>query len=387
MNVEQFAVNRKLVPEAVDRWLVAIVSAVEHHFGDRMGQVKVVLCAAALSLLVSFPLYKEFGRQLDEDPVIAALEVKFHNPLAAIPANLKDAGLNDGAASHNDKLELRLTVPILGWLSHTGKWTVVVWSPVCALVVFYLLAKLAGKALEDDVGGALFVLALAPTFFGAWFFNDIDYGDAVAFLFLVLAIASTNPLLTSAAVVAAAFTDERCVTAAPLLFLYFAVSLRGDQEKSRRRGQYFAIVVGLVLWLVLRWWIAHTWHLTMGTSRLGSLSIIKANLMQKLPYGFFDIFKTLWTLPLVAAIWLWLGRKWLAWLAFVGVFSIAAVPALLVVGFDRSLCYTFPIPLTSLYFLPREKVQIQKCLAAMLVLNLLFISPGNSILRIAAWWR
>jgi hypothetical protein len=63
------------------------------------------------------------------------------------------------------------------------------------------------------------------------------------------------------------------------------------------------------------------------------------------------------------------------------------VPALLVVGFDRSLCYTFPIPLTSLYFLPREKVQIQKCLAAMLVLNLLFISPGNSILRIAAWWR
>jgi hypothetical protein len=88
-----------------------------------------------------------------------------------------------------------------------------------------------------------------------------------------------------------------------------------------------------------------------------------------------------------SAIWLWLGRRRLAWFAFVGAFAIAAVPALLVVGLNRSLCYTFPILLAALYFLRGENQQTRKCMAAALVLNLLFISPGSSILRVVAWWR
>jgi hypothetical protein len=387
MVVELFTVNRKLVLEAIDHCLCAVVNAVRYCFCGRLGRVKVTLAAAVLSLIVSFPAYKVFNFLLNHYATIQALSVKFHNPLSPIPPELKDLRIYDDEASHNDKLELRLTLPVLGWLSHTGKWTVVIWSPLSALGVFYLLAKLGSEALDDEVGGALFVLALAPTFFGSYFFNDIDAGDGVAFLFLLLSIASRSPVLTSASFFAAAFDDERCVTAVPLLLLYFAVSLGRDTERIRRHRQYLAILFGVAAWLLVRWWVARTYHLGMGTSMLGAIWIIRQNLVQRIPYVFFDIFRTAWTIPLVAVICLWLRRRWSAWLAYVGAFAIAFAPALLVLDFDRSVCYTFTILLTSLYsFRGGENKLARKYLAAVLVANLLFISPGTSILRVAGWW-
>jgi hypothetical protein len=382
MKVEPFATNRRLVLEAIDNCLSAVVSKVGDHFSGSMGRVKVTLCTALLSLLVSFPYYG-FIRTLDGDINMQALMIKFHNPLSPIPPELKNISLYSGLASHNDKLELRLTLPILGWLFGTGMWTVVIWNHLSALGVFYLLAKLGSQALEDDVGGALFVLAIGPTFFGSWFFNDYIFGDGIAFLLLLLCIASRNLVLCSFWFLAAAFTDERCVTALPLIFLFFALSLSRDEDKILRRKHYVAILIGAGTWLLLRYWVAHSYHLTMGTSQLGDLWLIKQNLIESLPHVLPNVFKTAWILPLFAVICLILQRRWAASLAYTGAFTIAVTPAFLVVDFDRSVCYTFTILLTSLYFLRGQKVSARKCLAAILILNVLWHSPANSIFRLA----
>ena len=383
MNVESFKVNRELARKAIDDCLSAVVSKAAAHFCGRMGRVKVALCTALLSLLVSFPHYGLL-RTLDSDLNMQALMIKFHNPLAPISPELKDVRLHDGFASHNDKLELRLTLPILGWLCGTGRWTVVIWNHLSALGVFYLLATLGSEALDDDVGGALFVLALGPTFFGSWFFSDYIFGDGIAFLLLLLSISSRNVVLCCFWFLAAAFTDERCVTAVPLLLLYFAVSLGRDEEKILRRKHYAAILIGVGMWLVLRSWVAHTYHLTTGSSFLGTPWIIEQNLFDSIPHVLPNVFKMTWIIPLFAVVGLLLQRRWKASLFYAGALTIALVPAILVYDFDRSVCYSFTILLTSLYFLRGEKERVRKCLAAILIVNVLWHSPRNSILRLAA---
>lgn len=387
MNVEPFTVNRRLVKKAVDKCLAAVVKIVAKIFCGRLGLMKVALGTALLSLLASFPLYRGLSQTLDDDVTIQALIVKFHNPLSPIPPDLKDQRLHGGDASHNDKLELRLTLPILGWLSRTGKWTVVIWNPLAGLVAFYLLAKLAGQALDDNVAGALFVLALAPTFFGACFFNDYEYGDGIAFMLLLLTMASRSFVFASVSFIAAAFADERCVAAAPLLLLYFAVDPGQDERENRRRKLYFAIVFGAVIWWLLRLWVAHAFHLSMGTTLLATRSVITGNLMKSFPNVFLGTFMAVWAIPLIAVMCLLVQRRWGTSLIYVGAFAFALAPAFLVYDFDRSACYTFPFLLVSLFSLRGDKEGAQKYLAAMLVINVLLIAPGDSVLKTLAWVR
>jgi hypothetical protein len=383
MKLEPFSVNRQLVARAIENCLGVVIRIVNDHLGGRGACLKAAVATVLVSLFTTLPVYQNMSR--DNDPAIQALRIKTQNPLSPIPPSLKDIRLYGGAASHTDKLELRLTIPVLGWLSGTGAWTIVIWNRLSALGVFFLLAYLASKALDDDVGGALFVLGIGPTFFGSWFFNDFHFGDGIAFLFLLLSIASRNLLVSSCAFLAAAFCDERCVTAVPLLFLYFLVSLRQDTEKALRLKHCIAIVVGAGMWLFLRNWIAAAFHLTMGTSMLATRDILRHSLREGFPGWFLDVFKASWTLPLFGLLSLVSLRKWAISSAFVGAFALAVAPALLVFDFRRSLCYTFIILLVSIHFLWGDKDASRKYLAAILLVNILLISPGKSILRIAAW--
>ena len=254
MIVEPFSVNRQLVVRAIETCLRGLIRIVNDHFSGRLASLKVACGTVLLSLLTTLPFYQDIKRNVNNpnNPAIAALRIKTQNPLSPIPDDLKEIGRYGPSASHVDKLELRLTIPILGWLSGTGAWTVVIWNHLSALGVFYLLARLASKAIDDDVGGGLFVLGIGPTFFGSWFFNDFMCGDGIAFFFLLLTIASRNLVVSSCSFLAAAFCDERCVAAVPLLFLYFLVSLSQDTEKTLRLYHCIAIVVGAGMWLFIR---------------------------------------------------------------------------------------------------------------------------------------
>lgn len=277
MIIEPFSVNRRLAVKAVEPCLRALIRIVGERLGGRLASLKIAVGAVLLSLLTSVPPYLSMSKDLNH-PTIQALCAKIRHPLSPIPPDLKDFRLHGEFARHIDKLELRLTIPILGWLSGTGRWTVIVWNHVSAFGVFYLLACVSSKALDDNVGGGLFALGVGPTFFGSWFFNDLYFGDGTAFFFLLLSIASKNLVVSSCSFLVAAFCDERCVAAVPLVLLYFLISLRHDTEAFNRLKHCIAITVGLGMWLVLRSWAAGACHLTMGTSMLATREILRTNL-------------------------------------------------------------------------------------------------------------
>ncbi len=383
MIVEPFALSREVVAGAAEKFLQFLIRATERVFCGRLGNLRVAVGALIVSLFAAFPSYHAYSRNaLNNNPTIQAICAKIQHPLTPIPSNLKSLTVLQGTGSHNDKLELRLTVPILGRLSGTGVWTVIIWSHLAGFGVFYLLALLANKALNDEVGAALFVLGIGSTFFGAFFFNDVDRGDGVAFLFLLMSVATGSVLVSGACFFAAAFCDERAIAVIPLLLLYLALRHREDREKGLRRNLYIAILIGAGAWGVLRIWITSHYHLTMGTSELATRVGFRQHMFNTLPYVFLNVFKASWTLPLFAISSLALMRRWRLFLAFAGAFAVAIAPAFMVLDFDRSACYAFVTLLISLYFLQGDKAASRQYLAAIFIVNLLLISPGATILRI-----
>jgi hypothetical protein len=383
-----FAAVRLAVVDAINRLLRVVIEIAARYFAGRFAFLKIAAVAVLLSLLTTYPgYYRDLHKGISRpaaDPdrtMYDALNFKFHHPLTPIPADLKDVNLHDGVASHIDKLDLRLTIPILGWLSGTGIWTIIVWNHLSGFGVFYLLARLAARAISDTVSAALFVLALAPTFFGSVFFNDTQFGDGVSFFFLLLSVATRHPAVSFCSFVAAAFSDERCVTAAPLLLLYFFVRYNQDNEIGLRIGQCAAIVAGAVVWWLLRMWAARAFHLTMGTSMLMTPHILEKNFSVRLPGPFLGVFKGLWTLPAVAALALWTAGRRTAALVFLASFACSLAPAFVVADFERSVCYSFPVLLVSAHFLGGDPEGSRKYLAGILVTNLLLISPLKTVLR------
>ena len=146
MIVESFSVSRQRVAGAIEKCLQSLIGTVQVVFGGRLASLDSLVGAVVISLFTNFPAYSEFNNMLRNDPIVQAIGIKTQNPLSPIPPSLKEL------ESHNDKLELRLTVPILGWLSGTGIWTVIIWSHLAGLGVFYLLSMLANNALSDEVG-------------------------------------------------------------------------------------------------------------------------------------------------------------------------------------------------------------------------------------------
>ncbi len=138
MIVEPFSVNRQLVVRAIGTCLRGLIRIVNDHLSGRLASLKVACGTVVLSLLTTLPFYQTIKRDVNNpnNPTIAALRIKTQNPLSPIPDDLKEIKRYGPGAAHIDELELRLTVPILGWLSGTGAWTVVIWSHLSALGVF-----------------------------------------------------------------------------------------------------------------------------------------------------------------------------------------------------------------------------------------------------------
>ena len=369
-----------------ERLLSAIARTTERWLGGKHFRLKATAAAILLSLLVSLPPYSTNVRLIQSGAgAMQAIRWKVQHPLTPFPAELKDPSYGavlPGTASHINKLELRLTWPILGWLSGTGPWTVLVWNHLAGIGAFYLLASLAVEALADTVGSALFAMGLGATFFGAWFSHDPGFGDGIAWFFMLLSLACRQPLLAGASFVAAAFCDERCVMAAPLLLLYLVVRYQQDDQKAQRNRLLLAIVGGALAWFLLRWWLARTFGLSTGTTGLGSASIIATNLRTGLR-PLLEVFKASWILIPLALFTLWSRRKWVSAVTLLAAFGVALAPAFLVLDFQRSVGYTFVALLIALHFLWRDQEISRKWLAAILVVNVLFTPPGGSILRLA----
>lgn len=367
------------LPTVIDRFLAAIVRLVRRSVSGRYPFLVITVIATLLAFLLRFPPY-ELLQQVPLRPANQAMTWQIQHPLTPIPTSLQNISLYGGSASHVDKMGLRLTLPLLGRVSGTGPWTVVVWSSIAAVLLFYFLARCAWDAIGDQTASALFVIGLGATFFGAWGFNDFDFGDAVAFLLMLLCIyAREKWWLVVPFFLAAAFCDERAVAAFPLLAYYFFI---GSTKESWKK-QSLAITSAALLWVVLRYTFAVKFHLSTGTSMLG-WSQLRAHMSN---YGntvppFIGAFRASWLIPALAIYRLVEERRW--WLAacLVGASALVIGSAFLVFDLNRSVCYGFPVLLISARLLWRNGDEPKRLLAAILLINICMSPPSKTILRL-----
>ena len=379
-----FRRSRKLQPwVAIDRFLAALGRKADPVFGGPHSLLLTAALATLLALLARFPHY-EMLSQLPRQVENQAMSWQVRHPLTPIPAAWKDIGLNGWDASHVDKMELRLTVPLLGRLSGTGTWTVVVWSPIAAVLLFYLGAWCARDATGDTTAAAFFVIGLGSTFFGSWGFNDFICGDAIGLaLTLLSACCLSRPWLAGLCFLGAAFCDERSVTAAPLLLLYFIVRCSQPAEKTRRNQLLFAILGTIGVWLALGWWLSATFHLSMGTSFLATWDTFRGHMILQTLFSLVGIFRASWIIPALAVGHLILHKDRMLAMSLVAAFGIAVVPGFLVVDLNRSICYSFMILFISLCLLWRDADYSRKrYLAAIMLVNLLISPPSKTIFRL-----
>ncbi|MCL5742789.1 MAG: hypothetical protein M1541_02505 [Acidobacteria bacterium] len=402
------ATRTELVVHLVDGILAGIARFAGRHLTGPYFRLKIAAAATLLSLLTMFPMYAGITRYF-QTLMGQALQRQVAHPFSPMPAELKTASGHSGwlmvcdrysecrvvttqrssdfagEASHVDKLELRLTRPVLGWLSGTGAWTVVVWNHLAGFGIFFLLAGAAAEALIDPAAAALFVLGLAPTFFGSWSFNDFLIGDGVSYFLMLLAVTLRSPWLAALSFLGAAFSDERCIIAVPLLLCYLAIRFQAPDEAAQRNRSCIALISASVAWLLLRFWLAHTLGLSAGTSDVMTKDILLFHLHESFPGPFMSVFKASWALPAFGFLGLAAARRWRTLSVPSASFAVAIAPALLVWDLPRSVAYGFVVVLISLYSLRGEKAASRKVLAAILVVNVLSCSPGESVLRALRW--
>ena len=120
LDVPPFGTSRPAVMGVLDRFLAVVVRIAQQHLTGNHAGLKVAVAATLLSLLVTFPVYEGMSQRLQNHITSQALLWKVQHPLSQVLPQLKNPSLYQreaaGEASHADKLELRLTLPILGWL-------------------------------------------------------------------------------------------------------------------------------------------------------------------------------------------------------------------------------------------------------------------------------
>ncbi len=370
---------------AIDNFLTAVVHKADDVCRPPHCLLVIALIASLLALLTRFPHYETLP-QIRQNVMNQAMSWQVRHPLTPIPEDLKNIRLNGPPASHVDKMELRLTLPLLGRVSGTGPWTVVVWGPISAVLLFYLLAFCVRDAIRDTTATAFFVVGLGATFFGIWGFNDFFYGDAVAFDLILLALCCLRrPWLSIVCFLGASFCDERSVLAAPLLLLYVIVQHSQPGDRKRRNQLLFAFAATIAMWLALRWWLSATFHLSTGTSMVATWEIVHGHLTDRQTYlSFVGLFRASWIIPALAVRRLIQQEKYVRTVLLMAAFGIVAVPALLIVDFNRGLCYVFLVFLLSLRLLWHDAEAPKKYLALMLLANILMSPPSKTVLRLLA---
>ncbi|MEI8356649.1 MAG: hypothetical protein WCG31_11275 [Deltaproteobacteria bacterium] len=291
------------------------------------------------------------------------------------------------APSHCDKLVFRVTLPLLNQVLRQGLLTLMLASQVAAIFILVLVYKLLVRHTQDVVSASYATWAFAACYAGRNGFYDFMFGDAVAVALLLGAMYVQRPWMVVPMLLAAAFTDERALTATPLVILYSF--WKEDTLRGVFPGRHYFWVfwkscwpalVAILTYFILRVAITQVENLHLGTSQI-TLSNVISNYENSLPALFVDSFGGFWLVPILYILCLIAAQGWKsssAWLYF-SLMALATVPAFLVADFERSLCYLFPGMVMAACFLPFRRDDRRTLFAVVLAISVLWSIPGSRI--------
>jgi hypothetical protein len=281
-----------------------------------------------------------------------AMDWKIDHPFERIPVErFAEPGPElEGASAHLRKRTYRVTVPLAAHLLglHMRGAAALVFGFGCAFVGLLFL-NLRRLLPGDTVAAFLVGAALASSFVVQWGLNDFFFHDAVGYFLLAAVCFTRSPWLIAICVTLGGFSDERVMTALPLVYV-----LRGDvaitetsfAELRRMNRARLGLIAGLVIVLVLRLIFALRIGHFFDNSIVG-LWYLDPNLLL-LPVTALFVFKG--TILIIAAAFAVLALRYSRQSLFVVVLaaSVSIIPSLLVGDIGRSLAYSFPLVLISL---------------------------------------
>jgi len=387
------------VDRALERWASAGKRS------PRRFTLVVILVALGIGFFSRFPGYAGTNERPPGNlvtfagtPYGRALAWWLDHPFQPVPVAkfFSDAahaeGDRAGRISHLEKLTVRGVFPLLNQLLRGGIGTILLASSVAAAWAWLLFYRLVRDATHDPAYGALAVWAFAACWAGQSGFEDFIFGDAVA-VALLLACARSGPVATALLLLVAGFTDERALTAAPLVGLLRSCLTEAKDVGTPRAGArwhrtWLPVIVGVGLYAIGRLWLAVGWGVAGSLGGVGSLEVLLYHFFVSFPTKVFRVWEFLWLFPLallalkaadprreevMRAAWFFLAA------------GCAVGPALLVWDIERSLTYFAPGILLALVAVPLTPVVRRRLLAAVALASFAWIEFVATAFRYLAF--
>jgi hypothetical protein len=245
------------------------------------------------------------------------------------------------AESNQAKRNFRITVPILAHATGFGIRAVpaVRFTLQAVLIVCLLLA--AERACGDRVAALAASLAVAGTYVGTSVWMD-DWGwfDNCAQALMLLALVLRRPFWACAALMAAAFTDERALIAAPLIALYHAWTGGG-------RGLAWAPVAAVPGYLLARLLVGAALRIATASAGIATADMVLPNLHVS-ALGAWSALEGGWLLVAIACLAAARAGSWRAAVFLALASAVPVMASVAVIDFSRSASYAFPATLAAL---------------------------------------
>jgi len=343
--------------------------------------VSVALSCTVLSLLFSFP---DYTNPADAN-IWGAFEEQIDAPFE--PRELSPT-------SHESKRAFRLTMPVIGHLTGLGVVGLLVLQHILGFFFFGVFAGTLHRITGDKVLAWLVTLAVAFVYVGkAPFFDKVGWFDGVAFFFLAVALRTDRWWWTGLGVFLAAWTDERALLAAGLVYLFHGqMGHHQDRPGGLRpvlplRAPQVAVVGALGLYVALRFYLQSQVGLKIpvGSGAGAGPGLIRLN-YGMFPLGFLTSIEFLW-LAVGLAIWgLWRQKQYLFSLAWLLNMGLIMGVAYMVHDTTRSAAYVFPAVALAWLILGRsEQARPLRHLALVLLVLCFFFATHFVMHQNPAW--
>ena len=283
-------------------------------------------------------------------------------------APLAGIDFEDGT-THASKLAYRLTVPVFGYLlpisSLTVKYFIIY---ILRLAMFFYLFRRLYIYLKEkcDYGymAEMFTFSFCFLWVGKSFLIDFMWFDEIAFFFIFLALMSKKKWLIFISVILACYTDERSYFALLLVYLYKVFFEDGAAKDikynistlSKLFIQNLTIPVALVLCAGLRFYIQYTFKFQMG--QLIFLEYLKRGDLDFYSIGLWAGYKNLWVIILFGMGLLYMHKHRLPLFLLIVAMILNLCVASSVYDLTRSISYSFPILLISMFYIMNYMRQI-----------------------------
>ena len=308
----------------------------------------------------------------------SCVQAKFDHPLA-------DTGRMFPANTHESQLTFRLTAPIVAHVLHFGQTGMMLFFAGAGLLLLYTSINLAYRITEVKAVALFTTLAIGCAWPGMASFHEFrgGYYDALALCLLLLAYSARSWWLTIALVFLAAWTDERALVA--IAFMPFFALEHSSRNPGLTKSRLSAAAIGVILYLSVRAFLVTRYGYRLDTTDIGWAVAVKQ--LNIVPLALWSGLGVSWLIVLVATLTLFVERRYLAGISFLGVVAAASGSALIVMDVTRGASYCLPAVFAALYILHqslplRQIERLTAITAALAVAIPTFYIEGST----GVWW-